>query len=155
MLKRPIVAFIDFFYWPFAWLLPLKTFRYGFTGAGNACLNLLIFYLCNHYIYADKFLCLGTILIPHYIAADLTALCVSFPVGFLLNKYIVFDQSVVRSSRQLFYYGALTITTVLLHYVLLQIFVGYFHLWATPSEALIIVLLAGISYWFQTSVTFR
>lgn len=155
MLKRSILTFIDFFYPLLAWLLPLKTFRYAFTGGSNAFLNLVIFYLCNRYVYNDKVFDIVGLTMPGYIAADLTALCVSFPVGFLLNKYIVFDQSVVRSSKQLFFYAALTLTTIVLHYALLHLFVGRWGFWATPSEALIIVLLAGISYVFQTYVTFR
>lgn len=155
MLKRSLLTFIDFFYPPFAWLLPLKTFRYGFTGGANAFLNLVIFYLCNKYVYADRVFNVMGFTVPGYIASDLTALCFSFPIGFLLNKYIVFDQSTGRGSRQLFFYAALTVTTVVLHYVLLYLFVGYLGFWATPSEALIILLLAGMSYLFQTYVTFK
>ncbi len=155
MLKQPLINFIDFFYPLFSWLMPLKTFRYGFTGGSNACLNLVIFYLCNKYVYGQQLVNAMGITVPSYIAADLTALCFSFPVGFLLNKYIVFDKPGGRSSRQLILYGTLTFTTIVLHYVLLNLFVGRLGFWATPSEALIIVLLAGISYLFQTYVTFR
>lgn len=155
MLKQSLIKFIDFFYPPFSWLMPIKTFRYGFTGGSNAFLNLVIFYLCNKYVYEPGLLHFAGIAVNSYIAADLTAMCISFPIGFLLNKYIVFEDSTGRSSKQLFLYGALTLTNIGLHYALLRLFVGYLGYWATPSEALIIVLLAGGSYLFQTYVTFR
>lgn len=155
LLKQSIIRFIDFFYPLLSWLMPIKTFRYGFTGGSNAFLNLVIFFLCNKYVYDQGMLHFAGIAVNSYIAADLTAMCISFPIGFLLNKYIVFENTTGRSGRQLSLYAGLTLTNIALHYILLRLFVGYLGYWATPSEALIIILLAGISYLFQTYVTFR
>lgn len=135
--------------------MPRKTFRYAFTGGTNAFLNLVIFYLFNTYVYQQKTFSLPGGQVDSYIAADLTALCFSFPIGFLLNKYIVFENNKGKGSRQLMFYAGLTASTVILHYALLRLFVGKMGLWATPSEALIIMLLAAVSYLFQTYITFR
>jgi putative flippase GtrA len=80
------------------------------------------------------------------------ALSVSFPVGFLLNKYVVFESANGRGRNQLLLYAALSFSTMLMHYSLLHFLIGF---WATPSEAGIIVLMAVFSYFFQSRVTFR
>lgn len=97
----------------------------------------------------------GGFMITPYIAAYLMALSLSFPVGFLLNKYVVFRESAGKGRHQILLYAALTLTTLVMHYSLLHFFIGYLGFWATPSEAFIIVLMAVFSYFFQSRVTFR
>lgn len=155
MASRYIVRFIDFFHPPFSKLIPLKTFRYGVTGGSNALLNLIIFYLTYTYILKAQILVVWNISISPYIAAYIMALSVSFPVGFLLNKYVVFESANGRGRNQLLLYAALTFSTMLMHYSLLHFLIGYLGFWATPSEAGIIVLMAVFSYFFQSRVTFR
>jgi putative flippase GtrA len=118
-------------------------------------LNLIIFYLTYTYILKARILVVWNISISPYIAAYIMALSVSFPVGFLLNKYVVFESANGRGRNQLLLYAALTFSTMLMHYSLLHFLIGYLGLWATPSEAGIIVLMAVFSYFFQSRVTFR
>ncbi|WP_316781497.1 GtrA family protein [Pedobacter antarcticus] len=155
VLQNNLIRFIDFFYPPFSRIVPITTFRYGVTGGGNAGLNLVIFFLSYNYILRGQEVTFGTLHITSYIAAYLIALSVTFPVGFLLNKYVVFQQTDGRGKQQLILYAVLTITTIILHYALLHLLVGYLGFWATPSEAFIIVLMAILSYFFQSYVTFR
>ncbi|KIO76965.1 hypothetical protein TH53_12185 [Pedobacter lusitanus] len=154
MLKNPLIKLIDFFYPPFSKFLPIKTFRYGVTGGSNALLNLTIFYLSYNFILFGQDLKIGSLTITSYIAADLMALSVSFPVGFMLNKYLVFQQH-GRGVQQLILYGVVTVSSLLMNYGLLHLLVGYWGLWATPSQAFIIVLMSAFSYFFQSYVTFR
>lgn len=135
--------------------MPLVTFRYAVTGGGNAALNLLLFFLSYNYIFEGREFICGTVYITSYIAAYLVALSVTFPAGFLLNKYVVFQQLDGRGKQQLTLYAILTISTIILHYALLHLLVGHFGFWATPSEAFIIILMALLSYLFQSYVTFR
>lgn len=155
MLQNNLIRFIDFFYPPFSRIIPITTFRYGVTGGGNAALNLIIFFLSYNYVLQGQEIVFGIFVVTPYIAAYLMALCVTFPVGFLLNKYVVFQQADGRGKQQLILYAVLTITTIILHYALLHLLVGYLGFWATPSEAFIIVLMAALSYFFQSYVTFR
>ena len=154
MLKNPLIKLIDFFYFPFLQFIPIKTFRYGVTGGSNALLNLTIFFLSYNYILKGEALRIGSYTITSYIGADLMALSVSFPVGFLLNKYLVFQQQ-GRGIQQLGLYAFVTVSSLLMNYGLLHLLVGYFGFWATPSQAFIIVLMSAFSYFFQSYVTFR
>lgn len=155
MFTQRIHRLIDFFYPPFSRFIPKKTFRYGFTGSANSLLNILIYFLSYNYLLKAESVKIGAFYITPYIAAYLVAFSVSFPVGFLLNKYVVFQQNDGRGSLQLALYASLCLFNAFMDYALLHLLVGYFQFWATPSQALIIVCMAGVSYLFQTYVTFR
>jgi len=150
-----IIKSIDFFYPPFARFIPLKTFRYITCGGSNALLNLVVFFIANNYILPDRPLQLGSIVMQQYTAAFIIALCVSFPVGFALNKYVVFQQSHLRGRIQLFRYATMTIINIFLNWALLHFFAGFCGFWNTPSQALTTVILAILSYFAQMYFSFR
>lgn len=153
-MKRSILRFIDFFYPPFSKFIPLQTFRYAFSGGSNAAINLLVFFLSYNFILQHEIIYAGPYAISKYIAAYAIALSISFPIGFLLNKYIVFQESDLHARVQLFRYATVTAMSIYFDYALLHFFVGDLGFWATPSQALIIVILSLFSYFFQTYVTF-
>lgn len=155
MLTSHILRLIDFLYPPFSKFLPKKTFRYGVTGTANSLLNILIYFLSYNYLLKGGDIKIWTFYITAYIAAYLVAFAVTFPVGFLLNKYVVFQQNDGRGRLQLVLYASLCLFNAFMDYALLHLLVGYLGFWATPSQALIIVCMAGISYLFQTYITFR
>lgn len=155
MLINFILKIIDFFYPPFSRFLPKKTFRYGVTGSLNSLLNIFIYFISYNYLLKAEVVQFGSFAIAPYIGAYLIAFSVSFPVGFLLNKYVVFQQKDGRGRLQLILYATLCLFNAFMDYALLHLLVGYFGFWATPSQALIIVFMAGLSYLFQTHVTFR
>lgn len=154
-LKGFILRFIDFFYPPFKKIVGLQTFRYAVCGGTNAILNLFIFFISYNYLFSNDIVYLFDIAITRYIAAYLVALSISFPIGFCLNKYVVFQESNLMGRTQFVRYASLTVTNIFLDYSLLHLLVGYFGLLATPSQALIIVVLSLFSYLFQTYYSFK
>lgn len=150
-----ILRIIDFFYPLAKRFIDLQTFRYAVCGGSNAVLNLLIFYLSYNFIFKTEIVYFFDLAITRYISAYLIALSFSFPIGFCLNKFIVFQQSNLKSQVQLIRYAFITLSSILIDYSLLHILVGYFGFWATPSQALIIVLLSLYSYFAQTYFTFK
>lgn len=154
-IRTRILTFIDFFYPPFKKLVGQQTFRYAVCGGSNALLNLLIFSLSYNLIFTSTLVYLFGIAITQYIASYMIALSISFPIGFLLNKYVVFQQSNLQGKVQLMRYAALTISNIFLDYLLLHLLIGYFGLWATGSQAFIIIILSLISYLFQTHYSFK
>lgn len=155
MIRDFLFTIIDFFYPPFRKIIGLQTFRYAVCGGSNAALNLLIFFLSYNFLFTDTVTYLLGFSITRYIMAYLVALSVSFPVGFCLNKFIVFQQSNLKARTQLIRYASLTVSNIFLDYFLLHLLVGYWGLWATPSQAFIIVLLSLISYFYQTYFSFK
>lgn len=154
-MKRYLLALIDFFYPPFKKFIDLQTFRYAVCGGSNAALNLIIFSLAYNFLFTKNLVEVLGYSITRYIAAYLVALSISFPVGFSLNRYVVFQQSNLHARIQLTRYAIITVTSILLDYLLLHFLVGYLKLWATPSQAFIIVILSLFSYFCQTYFTFK
>lgn len=153
--KFYILKFIDFFYPPFRRFIGLQTFRYAICGGSNALLNLFVFYLSHTFLFTDIVVEIAGFKVTRYIASYLMALSVSFPVGFCLNKFVVFQESNLMGRTQLIRYGTLAVVNIFLDYSLLHLLIGYFGLWATPSQAFIIVLLSLISYFYQTYFSFK
>jgi putative flippase GtrA len=153
--KQTILNFIDFFYPPFKKIVGIQTFRYAVCGGSNALLNLSIFSIAYNVIFLDEMIYVHSFSITRYIAAYLLALSITFPIGFCLNKYVVFQASNLQGKVQLIRYASLTITNIILDYSLLHLLVGYYKLWATPSQAFIIVILSLFSYFCQTFFSFK
>lgn len=154
-IRISILQAIDFFYPPFKAIIPLQTFRYAACGGSNALLNLTIFSISYNFLFTADVVAVGGFAIKRYIAAYLIALSISFPIGFCLNKYVVFQQSNLPGKTQLIRYASLTFINIFLDYFLLHLLIGYFELWATGSQALILVLLSLISYFYQTYFSFK
>ena len=154
-IRTYLLKFIDFFYPPFKRFIGLQTFRYAVCGGSNALLNLLVFSFSYNFIFDHQGIQLFGFTVTRYISAYLVALSISFPVGFCLNKFVVFQESNLMGKTQFIRYASLAVTNVFLDYSLLHLLVGYWKLWATPSQAFIIVLLSLISYFYQTYFSFK
>lgn len=151
-----IFGVIDVFYPPFQKFLPLKTFRYAACGGSVALLNLIVFFLSNQWLFPNEIVWeFSGFELHSYIAAFITALCISFPIGFILNRYVVFRTSTIKGRHQLFRYGIMTGVNIMLNYLLLHLFVQIFKLWPTPSQAMITVILAVLSYFAQNYFSFQ
>jgi putative flippase GtrA len=130
-------------------------------GGSAALLNLVVFFFANNYILPVKGAIpvglpgIGYFYMQHYTAAFIIALLVSFPVGFALNKYVVFQESQLKGRIQLFRYGIMTGLNIFLNWALLHFFVGLLQFWATPAQAVTTILLAILSYFAQTHFSFR
>lgn len=154
--KNLIIQVIDFFYFPILHrYIPLQTFRYGACGGGNALFHLVMFYIGNNFVFTDEIIAVGPFSMTRYIAAFVFAVLFSFPMGFILNKYVVFQQSHLKGRVQLFRYAMITLFSFVANYGLLHLFVGYCGFWATPSQVLTTVILSIISYFAQMYFSFR
>lgn len=155
-IRKVLLSIIDFFYPIFKGFLPIKTYRYGVCGGGVALLNLFIYAFCNHFVVPkDSTIDLGFIQMQYYTGSFIIALMITFPIGFILNRYIVFPDSNLRIRTQLFRYGFMTAVNIILNYSLLHLLVGYWQLWPTPSQACITIFLALLSYLAQNYFSFR
>src|SRR5579871_2947409 len=155
MVRKNIISFIDFFYPPFRKLMPLQTFRYAACGGANTLLDIFVFFISYNFIFQKRILDLGFIAFEPYIAAFITAFCVSFPVGFLLMKNIVFTQSTLHRRVQLFRYFLLVVVCILLNYVFIKFFVEKLHLYPTVAKIFTTIIVVSFSYLTQKNFTFK
>lgn len=153
--RDKIISLIDFFYPPFQKIFPLQTFRYAVCGGSNLALDLILFYVSFHFVLHREPLDLGFIVLKAYNAALIMAFCITFPLGFLLSKFIVFQGSYLKSRIQLFRYALVVAINLLLNYAILNILVQYMHFYPTISKLFATVIIVMFSYLSQKHFTFR
>ena len=150
-----IVCIVDWFYPYFSRFLSRETFLYLVCGGGNMVLDLLLYFISYNFILHKQILDLGFVAISPHITAFLISFSITFPLGFLLAKYITFSQSVIKGRIQLFRYGVTVFMCIFLNYVFLKLFVEQFHWYPTISKAIATVIIAIYSYLSQKHYTFR
>jgi putative flippase GtrA len=135
--------------------MPLQTFRYAACGGSNMILDICIFYTSYNYILHKQVLDLGFIVFKPHIAALWMSFCVTFPIGFLLSKYIVFNNSELRGRIQLFRYLLVVAINLILNYSFLKIMVEYMNFYPTIARVFSIGIIVTFSYLSQKHFTFK
>jgi putative flippase GtrA len=156
MLKDRIIQMLDFFYPPFRKLMPLQTFRYAACGGGNTLLDIMMYFVAYNFILHKQLVYTPVFgAVSPYIAAFMISFAVSFPTGYLLNRYIVFPDSVLKGRVQLLRYFLLVVICILLNYIFIKLFVEQFHIYPTVSKILTTILVVSFSYITQKKFTFK
>lgn len=135
--------------------MPLQTFRYAMCGGSNMVLDIFIFYLSYNFILHKQILQLGFIALKPYTAALCIAFMFTFPIGFLLSKYIVFNSSALRGRVQLFRYILIVAVNLFLNYSFIKIMVEYMDFYPTVARIFATVLIVSFSYLSQKHFTFK
>jgi putative flippase GtrA len=150
-----IHAIIDWFYPPFKKLMPIQTFRYAACGGGNTVLDISLFFVSYNYILKKQMVETPFVTLSPHIAAFLMAFAVTFPIGYFLSRYIVFDGAAVRKREQLPKYMAVVVGAIILNYFFLKIFVEGFGIYPTPAKILTTIFVVAFSYLSQKYFTFK
>lgn len=154
-LRNSIISFIDFFHKPFSRWINQQTFRYLACGGTNTLMDIVIYFISYNFILMKQPVVLPFLTISPHIAAFMISFSVSFPMGFALAKYVVFQESNLRGRVQLFRYALLVCMCILLNYVFLKLFVESFGWFPTPSKVVTTILVAIFSYVSQRNFTFK
>lgn len=135
--------------------MPIRTFRYAACGGSNMLLDIFVYYVSYNFILKKEILDLGFIAFKPHIAALWMAFLVSFPVGFLLSKYVVFTKSELRGRVQLFRYLLIVGVNLFLNYVFLKTMVEYLNFYPTIARIFTTGILVTFSFLSQKHFTFR
>jgi putative flippase GtrA len=146
---------IDLFYPLFKKIMPLQTFRYAACGGGNTLLDIILFYISYNFILHKEMVHTPWITLSPHIAAFLMSFVVTFPVGFFLSRYVVFEGSGVRKREQLPKYMIVVGGAILLNYFFLKVFVETFHMYATLAKICTTFFVVAFSYFSQKYFTFK
>jgi putative flippase GtrA len=147
--------FIDWFYPPFKKIMPLQTFRYAACGGGNTILDITLFYISYNFILHKQLLVTPVTTFSPHIAAFLMSFCVTFPVGFFLSRYVVFEGRDVRKREQLPKYMVVVAGSILLNYFFLKVFIETFGMYATLAKICTTFFVVAFSYFSQKHFTFK
>jgi putative flippase GtrA len=118
-------------------------------------LDIIIYYISYHYILHERELHIGWLVFKPHVGALFMAFCISFPVGFLLSKFVVFDRSHLRGTVQLLRYMLVVATNLFLNYILLKLMVEGWHFYPTVARVFITAFLVSFSYLSQKHFTFK
>ncbi len=135
--------------------MPLQTFRYAACGGSNMLLDIIIYYISYNYILQKNILHLDLIAFKPHIAALFMSFCITFPIGFLLSKYIVFSSSQLRGRIQLFRYMLIVAVNLMLNYSLLKVMVEFMNFYPTVSRIFATGIIVTFSFLSQKHFTFK
>ena len=118
-------------------------------------LDIFIYYVSYNFILHKQILDLGFFAFKPHIAALWMAFAVSFPVGFLLSKYVVFTRSELRGRVQLFRYLLIVGVNLVLNYVFLKVMVEYMNFYPTIARVFTTCIIVTFSFLSQKHFTFK
>jgi putative flippase GtrA len=148
---------LDFFYPVFKRLIPKKTYYYAACGGSNLLLSWVLFFIFYQYVFQKKHFYVE--FIQYTISAyTLTSICcsvITFFVGFLLMKYVVFTASELNGRIQLFRYAISSLISSVLAWVLLKFFIEILEFYPSVSNVLASCVVVIFSYLMQRKFTFR
>ena len=154
-MRKKIISFIDFFYPLFRKFMTLQTFRYAVCGGSNMLLDIFLYFISYNYILKKQILNLGFIAFEPYTAALWMAFIVSFPTGFLLSKYIVFNASQLKGRIQLFRYILIVAVNLALNYSIIKVLVEFMRFYPTIARFFATCIIVTFSYLSQKHFTFK
>lgn len=155
VIRQSILQFIDFFYPIFKRVMSLQTFRYAACGGINTFLDIGLFFVGYNYVLRKQAIETSFVTISPHIGALILGMSISIPVGFYLNRYVVFQQSGLKRRHQLQRYLLVVFTCILLNYVFLKFFVEYLGWYPTPSKIVTTLIVIAFSYTSQTFYFFK
>ncbi len=159
LLRNLILWGIDLFYPLFKKIMPLQTFRYAACGGFNTVLNITVIMLAHKYLFKEApvsfHYLFPKLIISAHIAAFLVGFSVTFPFGFYLSRYVVFQEIEAKKSTQLIKYFTVVIFCLVLNYGFLKLFVEVFIWDLLPSVILTTGFVIGFSYFSQKNFTFK
>ncbi len=150
-----LLPIIDFFFPPFKKFMPLQTFRYAVSGAGNTLLGLMSYYITYKFMLKGADFHFGFYAFKSHIAALFVSFWISFIIGFFLMKYVVFNDSNIKGRVQMFRYFMVSVFNLVLNYILLKITVEEWHIYPVFAQIGTTAFIIVFSYLAQRHFTFK
>ena len=135
--------------------MPVETFRYAACGGGNMVMGLLLFFLLHRYVFNHGYEQLAGFAFESYNVSLFFTSCITFAVGFLMNKYVVFTTSYLRGRIQLLRYFISFSFNFITNYFLLKFFVKWLLMDAFVSQVISTLIVVLTSYATQKYFTFK
>jgi putative flippase GtrA len=154
-IQNIIIGIIDFVHKPFSKWINKQTFRYLACGGGNTVLDIVIYTIAFELIFKRQDLHIAGIDIAAWVPSFMISFSITFPLGFILSRYIVFPESKVQSHVQLFRYFVLVCSCIALNYMFLKFFIGACNFNPILSKVLTTAIVAVFSYFSQRRYTFK
>ena len=153
--RAGIFAFLDIFYPLFRRFMPLQTYHYFACGGSNTALSLFLYFISYNFILDKEVLDLGFIAFQPHIAALFISFIITFPIGFYLSMFVIFQGSYLKRKVQFFRYFLVIMGCMVINYICLKIFVEHFGWFPTPSQMITTGIVILFNYFSQRHFSFR
>ncbi|HVF97161.1 MAG TPA: GtrA family protein [Flavisolibacter sp.] len=155
--RKTIFSVLDIFYPLFKRFMSIQTYHYAACGGANTLFNIFLYHMFYNFALHKQVLDLGVIAFKPHVAAFIMAFFVTFPIGFYLSMYVVFQGSYLRRRIQLVRYFLVAMACVGLNYVLLKFFIETLGWSKHPTLSLMAtaVIVITFSYVSQRFFSFR
>jgi putative flippase GtrA len=135
--------------------MPLQTFRYAACGGGNTMLDIGLFFFAHEVLFKGALIQTPYLTLTPHIAAFLFSFVFTFPIGFFLSRYVVFEEASVRKREQLPKYLIVVVGAILLNYFFLKVFIETLAMKALIAKLLTTIFIVAFSYFSQRHFTFK
>lgn len=148
---------LDFFYPLVKRLFDQTTYYYAVCGVGNLVLSWILFFVFFQYVFKKQFFHLDFInfTFSAYTLSAIACFLISFALGFVLMKYIVFTESGLKGRVQFFRYAVSAMISGMVSWVLLKMFIEVFNFFPSLANILASCLVVIVSYLLQRKFTFK
>lgn len=135
--------------------MPRQTFNYAACGGGNTLLGLLIFFVCENFVFAKEPVDLAFVVLKSHKAAMVVSFFCTFPIGFYFARNVVFSGSTMRGRHQLIRYFITNMVSLLLNYINLTVMVDWLKFYPTFAQVVNTIIVVIFSYLLQKHFAFR
>jgi putative flippase GtrA len=148
---------LDFFYPLVKRLFDKTTYYYAVCGVGNLVLSWILFFIFFQFVFKKHFFHLDFInfTFSAYTLSAIACFLISFALGFVLMKYIVFTESGLKGRVQLFRYVLSALISGIVSWGLLKMFIEVFDIFPSIANVLASCLVVLVSYLLQRKFTFK
>ena len=153
--RKGIFAVLDIFYPLFRRFMPLQTYHYAACGGTNTAIGLFVYFVAHNYVLNKQVLDLGFIAFSPHIAAMFISFLFTFPIGFYLSMYVIFQGSYLKRRVQLFRYFIVIVGCMVINYLCLKLFVDNLGWYPTPSQLVTTGVVILFNYFSQRYFSFR
>jgi putative flippase GtrA len=159
-LPKIITSILDFFYPVVGKLIPKKTYYYAACGGGNLVLSWILFFIFYQFIFDKKLFPLElayntSFVVTAYTLSSVSCFIITFTIGFLLMKYVVFTGSELKGRVQLFRYGLSSALSGVLSWLILKFFIELLSIYPSIANVLASCIVVIFSYLMQRNFSFK
>jgi putative flippase GtrA len=154
-MKLLFISILDFFYPIFKKVLSLETYRYAACGGINTIVGLGAYFFSYQFLFVGELVDLPFYTFKPHVAALIVSALLSFCLGFILNKFIVFTGSALRGRIQLIRYLLTFLFNLFLNYIMLKWLVEYLQWDAFLGQLTTTSVVICIGFLSQKYFSFR
>jgi putative flippase GtrA len=154
-MKHFFTGLLDLFYPLFKKIMPLETYRYAACGGINTAVGLMAYFLSYRFLFTESVVEVLFFVFKPHVAALIVSALLSFCLGFVMNKFIVFTGSALRGRIQLIRYLLTFLFNILLNYAMLKWLVEYLKWDAVYGQLTTTTIVVFVGYISQKYFSFR